>query len=345
MIIFRADASLILGHGHVMRCLALADAFRSLGENSLFIFSKEGNALAQEVVKRGYQYFTLTKNYNLNLDEGEIMDARETLTAMPGSTRLVVADHYHLQTHWERIIKNAALPLLVIDDLFRHHMSDFLLDQNIITAKNNDSYKVPKTTSCFFGPTYALLSSSFQDLRNQVNIREYIETVLIFFGGSDQDNETEKALLGTLSTNKDFHIDVVVGSSNPHKARLLEICHDRNITLHVQTPHMAKLMLDADLAIGAGGSASWERCCMGLPSIVSIQADNQTPIATVLHQLGAAYNLGMTTNLTSADYKEALLSITPQTLRKMSNAALSITDGKGAIRVASCILTAIEDMQ
>ena len=343
MIIFRTDASLILGHGHVMRCLALADAFRSLGENSLFIFSKEGSTLAQEVVKRGHQYFTLTKNYDLNLDEGEIMDARETLTAIPGSIKLVVADHYHLQTDWERTIKNAALPLLVVDDLFRHHISDFLLDQNIITAKNN--YKLPETTSCFFGPEYSLLSSSFQELRTQVNIRENIETVLIFFGGSDPDNETEKALLGTLSTHKNLNIDVVIGSSNPHQARLSKICHDRNITLHVQTPHMAKLMLDADLAIGAGGSASWERCCMGLPSIISIQADNQTPIATVLDQLGAAYNLGITTNLTSADYKEALLSITPQTLSKMSHTALSITDGKGAIRVASCILTAIEDMQ
>ena len=82
---------------------------------------------------------------------------------------------------------------------------------------------------------------------------------------------------------------------------------------------------------------------MGLPSIVSIQADNQAPIAKILDQLGAAYSLGMATSLTSADYKEALLSITPQTLSKMSNAALSITDGKGAIRVASCILTALED--
>lgn len=345
MIIFRTDASLILGHGHVMRCLALADAFRSLGENSLFIFSQEGNALAQEVVKRGHQYFTLTKIYDLNLDEGEIMDARETLTAIPRSTKLVVTDHYHLQTDWERTIKNAALPLLVIDDLFRHHISDFLLDQNIITAKNNCTYKLPETTSCFFGPVYSLLSSSFQELRTQVNIRKNIETVLIFFGGSDPDNETEKALLGTLSTQKNLNIDVVIGRCNPHQARLSKICHDRNITLHVQTPHMAKLMLDADLAIGAGGSASWERCCMGLPSIVSIQADNQAPIAKILDQLGAAYNLGMTTSLTSADYKEALLSITPQTLSKMSNAALSITDGRGAIRVASCILTALEDKQ
>lgn len=343
MIIFRADASLILGHGHVMRCLALADAFKVLGENSLFIFSKGGDTLAQEVINRGHQYLTFANDFDLALDMGVIMDAKATLNIIPKERKLLVVDHYDLQTSWEQTIKNSQIPLLVIDDLLRDHLGDFLLDQNLVTSHKNGLYKTPETTTCFYGPMYSLLSSSFQELRSQVNIRKKFKKLLIFFGGSDQGNESEKALLGALSSDKNFHIDVVIGKSNPHYTRLSKICRKQNVTLHVQTPHMAKLMLMADLAIGAGGSASWERCCMGLPSIVSIQADNQAPIAKILDQLGAAYNLGMATSLTSADYKEALLSITPQTLSKMSNAALSITDGKGAIRVASCILTALED--
>ena len=108
---------------------------------------------------------------------------------------------------------------------------------------------------------------------------------------------------------------------------------------------MANLMLSADLAVGAGGSASWERCCLGLPALVSIQADNQAPIATKLHQLGALYNLGMTKNITAKDYSLAFQSIDDDTITKMSRAAYLITDGNGANRVASSILSMIEHIK
>lgn len=345
MIIFRTDASLSIGHGHVMRCLALADAFTLLGRKSYFIFSHDGDALCKEVVNRGHEYRILTSLPFRSLGDTELADANATLSILPTSTSLVVVDHYQLSMDWERVITACGNPLLVIDDIFRSHCSHFLLDQNIIESQHSYADNISKECIYFLGPRYSLLSKSFQHLRHRVKIREKLEKIIIFFGGTDPDNETEKALLGVLSTNKNFKIDIVIGGNNPHRSRLFQLCCSTHSRLHIQTPHMAKLMLDADLAIGAGGSASWERCCMGLPALISAQADNQIPIAATLHQSGAAINLGMAKNLTAIDYRTAVERIDCTLIQNMSTVAMSITDGNGASYVASSIISTLEKMK
>ncbi|MFM4825681.1 UDP-2,4-diacetamido-2,4,6-trideoxy-beta-L-altropyranose hydrolase [Aeromonas bivalvium] len=345
MIVFRADASVSLGYGHVMRCLALADAFKKLGEKSVFLFSPNGDALCEELIKKGYEYRILTSSPLHSLGESEQDDAYATLSNLSTSTKLVVVDHYQLNMDWEEIITASEIPLLAIDDIFRSHCSQFLLDQNVINSKNAYVNNVSKNCILFLGPRYTLLSESFQHLRHLVKIRNKLEKIIIFFGGTDPDNETEKALLGVLASNKSFKIDVVIGGNNPHRNRLLKLCSSTHTTLHIQTPHMARLMLDADLAIGAGGSASWERCCMGLPALISTQADNQVPIAATLHELDAVINLGMADNLTATDYRTAVDRLDCNLINNMSIAAMPITDGNGASYVASSIISTLEKMK
>lgn len=345
MIIFRTDASMSLGYGHVMRCLALADAFKKLGKKSVFIFSPNGDALYEEVVRKGHEYRILTSSPLHSLGESEQADAYATLSNLSTATKLVVVDHYQLGMNWEEVIISSDISLLAIDDIFRSHCSQFLLDQNVIKSENFYVDNISKECVCFLGPRYALLSESFQHLRHRVKTRSKLEKIIIFFGGTDPDNETEKALLGVLAANKNFKIDVVIGGNNPHRSRLLTLCSSTHSTLHIQTPHMARLMLDADLAIGAGGSASWERCCMGLPALISTQADNQVPIAATLHELGAVINLGMVDNLTATDYRTAVERLDPNLINNMSIAAMSITDGNGASYVASSIISTLEKMK
>lgn len=342
MIVFRTDASLNVGYGHVMRCLALADAFKLLGKESCFIFSHNGDALSKEVVERGHKYRILASSLCSTFDYIEQADASATLSILSRPISLVVVDHYQLNEAWEQIISASGTPILAIDDIFRQHCSQFLLDQNILESQSPYAGNVPAECVSFLGPRYSLLSASFQHLRNNVKTRYKLEKIIIFFGGTDPDNDTEKALLGVLTTNKNFKIDIVIGSNNPHRHRLLQLCSSADCTLHIQTPYMANLMLDADLAIGAGGSASWERCCMGLPALISIQADNQRSIATALHQFGAAINLGMANALTSTDYRIALENIDCYLIQNMSTAAMSITDGNGANYVASSIISTLE---
>lgn len=345
MIVFRTDASMSLGYGHVMRCLALADSFKQLGEKSVFIFSKNGDALCEEVVKKGHEYRILTSSPMYSLGESEQADAYATLSNLSTSTKLMVVDHYQLSMGWEEVITESEISLLAIDDIFRSHCSQFLLDQNVIKNENYYADNISRECVYFLGPRYALLSKPFQHLRHHVKTRSKLEKIIIFFGGTDPDNETEKALLGVLAANKDFKIDVVIGGNNPHRSRLLELCSSTHTTLHIQTPHMARLMLDADLAIGAGGSASWERCCMGLPALISTQAVNQVPIAATLHELGAVINLGMVDKLTDTDYRTAVERLDPNLINNMSAAAMLITDGNGASYVASSIMSTLEKMK
>lgn len=345
MIVFRTDASLDVGYGHVMRCLALADAFKLLGKESCFIFSHNGDALSKEVAERGHEYRVLASSLSSSFNYTEQIDANSTLSILPRATRLVVVDHYQLNKEWEQEISFSGIPILAIDDIFRPHCSQFFLDQNIINSQHGYDENISNECISFLGPRYALLSTSFQNLRSCVKVRSKIEKLIIFFGGTDPDNDTEEALLGALAANKEFIIDVVIGKNNPHRSRLSQLCCSTHCTLHIQTPHMANLMLDADLAIGAGGSASWERCCMGLPALISIQADNQLPIATTLHQSGAAINLGMANILSYIDYRTALESINCSLIQNMSTVAMSITDGNGASYVASSIISTLEKIK
>ncbi|MGN4935614.1 hypothetical protein ACTFBW_17990 [Aeromonas rivipollensis] len=174
MIVFRTDASISLGYGHVMRCLALADAFKKLGKN-LSLFFPNGDALYEEVVRKGHEYRVLTSSPLHSLGECEQADAYATLSNLSTSTKLVVVDHYQLGMDWEEVIISSDISLLAIDDIFRSHCSQFLLDQNVIKSENFYVDNISKECVCFLGPRYALLSESFQYLRHRVKTRSKLE--------------------------------------------------------------------------------------------------------------------------------------------------------------------------
>lgn len=343
-VVFRADSSRQIGYGHVMRCLALADALRDRGYSCLFVASQDGMELEGEVAARGHRQIALSAPiYN------EEADAEATLESLraEGELSAFVVDHYSLGRYWETRIRQAGAPILAIDDLFRSHDCDLLLDQNVIDSTNPYVACVPASCRCFLGPHYALLRPEFARLRAETQPRLEVRRILIFFGGSDTDNETGKALCGLLSAKGTWSIDVVIGATNPHRAEIETLCSACTdyIHLHVQTSHMAELMGQADLALGAGGSASWERCCLRLPTIVSILAENQAPIAIGLDRMGATLNLGDATHLTPADYAAAVVQLDGPRLRAMSEAAGALTDGQGAARVAAGLQEFLGSMQ
>lgn len=333
-IVFRADASRDIGHGHVMRCLALADSLRTRGNKCLFVSSPDGAALVGEVARRGHRQLTLPVT-TVSCEE----DAVNTLSGVHGHgpISLVVIDHYGLDMAWESAVRRSGIPVMVIDDLPRPHDCNGLLDQNLIEGNNPYTNCVPANCHFFLGPRYALLRPEFARLRPTAPIRRKVARLLIFFGGSDPRNETGKALQGLLEARREWKIDVVIGagSSSFDSLEALTSCRPNDIRLHVQTPLMAELMSSADLSIGAGGSASWERCCLRLPAIVSVLAENQVAIAQRLHCTGAAVNLGDAEFLMPADYGAAVAAIDGSRLAALSEAAGSLVDGLGATRLAA----------
>jgi spore coat polysaccharide biosynthesis predicted glycosyltransferase SpsG len=232
----------------------------------------------------------------------------------------------------------------VIDDVAdRAHDCDILLDQNLHEdPAARYANRLPPAAVRLLGPRYALLRDEFPAARRVLRLRDgVVKRLLISFGGTDADNLTGRVL--DLLTNMRIpgvSVDIVIGASSPYRDELRRRYADaEGVTLHDHVSNMARLMQDADLAIGAAGSTTWERCALGLPSIVVPLADNQIPTLRALANAGVAFIAAG--EVLPADHAARAISPVldyalhaPGALRHQSQQALAVTDGKGAGRVA-----------
>jgi UDP-2,4-diacetamido-2,4,6-trideoxy-beta-L-altropyranose hydrolase len=340
-VVFRADASISIGTGHVMRCLSLADALKSRGAECHFICSEDSGHALDFIRLRGHAAYALPDDNRFPAGADYSRDAAETLAILSKlNPRWLIVDHYLLGEEWECQIRAAVKKLLVIDDIGRAHQCDVLLDQNFhnpIHARYRQTLSA--ATQLLLGPEFALLRPEFATLRSRALQRRNgsLTRLLVSMGGSDPGNETSKVLAGlSAGWQTEWVLEVVVGGSNPHLNSVAEACRRLpNASLHVQAANMAQLMLAADCAIGAGGSTTWERCCLGLPALVTVVSNDQLAIAEAVAQAGAQVLLGWNSALLARDYAKSIAALTPVGLREMSAAAAAICDGLGAERVAA----------
>jgi UDP-2,4-diacetamido-2,4,6-trideoxy-beta-L-altropyranose hydrolase len=309
-IVIRLDSSITIGSGHLMRCLTLVDQLRDHGSTVYFVCRDLPGNFCSLVRNKGYDVRELV------VDSETVdwqRDARQTEMLLEEIQPIdwLIVDHYGLDIRWEQFMRQTVKKIMVIDDLAnRVHDCDILLDQNLYSnMEDRYSKLVPKECICLLGPQYALLRSEF--LKIGKDIRKHdgdIRRILIFFGGSDPSNETGKALEALFLLKKAcIEADVIVGFANPHKDKIKTVCQkENNIRYHCQVDNMARLMLNADLAIGAGGTTAWERCYLGLPTITVIIAENQIELTENLAKNGAIFNLGWYENVSQIDIAKAI---------------------------------------
>ncbi|MEZ5830995.1 MAG: UDP-2,4-diacetamido-2,4,6-trideoxy-beta-L-altropyranose hydrolase [Dongiaceae bacterium] len=335
--VFRVDASLQIGTGHVMRCLTLADELRRHGASARFICRGEPGNLNALIQSRGYEVAVLASQ------EEELPGCAALLTG--NRPDWIIVDHYALGADWERAARHWTGKLLVIDDLAnRNHDCDVLLDQNLYDGvEQRYAALVPRNCRQLIGPRFALLRPEFAEFRRKIaRTAQPVSRLLINFGGADSSNETARfveLVRGQLSAS--VAIDVVVGPANPHAAEIRALAEgQRNIAVHAGTDRMAELMSLADAFVGAGGSTTWERFCLGLPSLVVAVAENQIPTAQYLGKLGAIDYIGPASQL-SADAIRTSLSrflMDHDRRSKMAELGMQLVDGHGAQRVVECLL-------
>jgi UDP-2,4-diacetamido-2,4,6-trideoxy-beta-L-altropyranose hydrolase len=234
---------------------------------------------------------------------------------------------------------------MAIDDLAdRPHDCDLLLDQNLYDEPGRRyAGLVPERCTPLVGPAYALLRDEFGAARAKRKHRDgSVRRLVVFFGGSDPGDETSKALAAVRilrASRPELEADVVVGTSNPHRAKVEAICREIPGTrFHCQIANMAELMAGADLAFGAGGTASWERCCVGLPALAAILAENQRELLENAHRRGVAVSLGWADRITAEDYARAADTLSPARLKEMEARCLELVDGRGRDRVTEALL-------
>ncbi len=359
-ITFRTDASLQIGTGHVMRCLTLAHALRNKGADCRFVCREHPGNMIDYLRRQGFDVVSLpvpdSDQPSGKTDAPQLAHATwlgcdwatDAVQTKVGAGEMpvdwLIVDHYALDARWEQALRPIYRKLLVIDDLAdRAHVCDVLLDQNMVENINaRYQGKVPEPCTCLLGPEYALLRPEFNALRSASLTRREtpeLNRLLVFLGGCDEENETSKVVEGIKQANRKWqHIDVVVGQGFPAiQALKKELAGFPSATLHVQTSDMARLMAAADMAITAGGSVTWEKCALGLPSLVAIQGDNQHPIATKMHEFGAQITLGLASELTPAAYAHYLDTVRLDELTAMTQSAAAICDGSGIASVLNII--------
>lgn len=337
-VVFRVDASLQIGTGHVRRCLTLAKELLERNVKISFISRNlDGNLL--EEIKKCTDTVIILPKLESNLNELDWysrfweIDARETFAAMKSLATIdwLVVDHYGLDYQWEKRMKSLTKNILVIDDLAnRAHDCQVLLDQNLlVNMENRYDGLVSSSTVQLLGPPYLLLEKEYKSNQVSQEIGD-IQRILISFGGRDSTGETKKVIQALNQLDrKDIQYDIVIGRFNPDREYILQ--HTRNMNnafVYQQVPSLVPLMKQADLAIGAGGITAWERVAMCLPSITIETASNQSEILHYLSIVGAVHHLGKSDDVLS---KQIFLALqqwldNPTLINRMVRACKKIKD-------------------
>ena len=356
MILFvRADATTQIGTGHVMRCIALGQAWQEKGGQVIFLSHWESEALKTRIIAEGFDLIPI-KNPHPHADDLEktleilkryalcslpraAKQNRHAPCSMPYAPTWLALDGYQFTPDYQKAIKDAGHRLLVIDDMAHlgYYYADIVLNQNIHAGTLD--YPCEPYTRLLLGTKYVLLRREFWRWRDwKRHIPGKAKKILVTMGGSDPDNVTLK-VIETIKLLNDpiLEVKILVGLSNPHASEL------RNAMLHApcsmlcveNATNMPALMAWADVAISAAGSTCWETAFMGLPTILIVIAQNQLDISVLLAKSGFAECIGVLDdfNCDAATKKIVEVATDCQLRQEMSFRQRNLVDGYGTTRV------------
>lgn len=336
--LFRCDASKQIGAGHLVRCIAIAEALTANGWFCDFVCEQQTIETFPAIQ---------VADVGLTLLPHEEVDSPTKIRSLwPGGIDLLVVDNYGLDIEFEEKCRGWARRILVIDDLAnRRHECDFLLDSSASVSDCRYKKLVAPTCRLLFGPRFAILRDEFEKARPDAKRRRShvstLSNIFLSFGANDRQKLAPISLkaLAKAGFTKDAH--VILGATSHSVAAVKSIVPSLpfSVELCINPSDVAKKMCDADLAIGAGGGTAWERCCLGLPTILIVTADNQLGIAGEITAAGAAEEIRAPREEIMDDIADVFveLSKNPKRLRDMSNRAFELCDGIGAKRVAQVL--------
>lgn len=360
---FRTDASILIGTGHVMRCLTLADELTRHGHECRFVCREHEGHLGDLIASKGYGLTLLPSRSDNDLDATAAgsepyalwlgvpsqVDASQTFDALAHwKPDWLVVDHYALDGQWERALSNAVGSIMVIDDLAnRSHEATLLLDQNLGRVPSDYDGLVPASCQRLIGPRFALLRPEFAQLREQsLKRRQHpeLKRILISLGGIDRANVTGQVLDALVESvpPADTELDIIMGAHAPYLDEVRQQVNRLPLKakVSVNVTDMAERMCFADLSIGAAGGTSWERCCLGLPAVLVVLAENQVAGALALEASGSAIKIDDADQL-GTTLPSVLVSLSDSgRLERMSDAAAGITDGAGVFRALEAMRVA-----
>jgi UDP-2,4-diacetamido-2,4,6-trideoxy-beta-L-altropyranose hydrolase len=337
-LLIRADASIAMGTGHAMRCLALAQAWQDAGGRAVFAMAEATPAIQARLAAERCEVISISSA------AGTAEDASQTIALGKEQTaEWIVVDGYHFTTDYQRALKAAGFKILFLDDYghAQHYSADLVLNQNVCARAERYLDREPQTR-LLLGPRYCLLRREFGAWREwKREVSPLCHHVLVMMGGSDPENLTARVIQAlALARLEDVETTVVVGGSNPHFAMLQNLATQsgQKITLRRDVSNIAEAMAEADVAISAAGSTCWELCLLSLPALLVDVADNQSELARELDRRGCAVHVGDRTVSVEKIAAQLKRLVGSQDLRQsLSRCSRELVDGDGALRVVSVL--------
>lgn len=318
-----------------MRCLTLADQLRSRGWRTTFAHRPMPQGLSG-IIEEGH-------HGTVDVSAADTMEGEIDLLqrALDGRPTIMITDHYQLDHRWQRPALRIVNHVAAIDDLaLRPQAVSLLLNQNLGQRPGDYDGLVPSACRLLVGPLFALLRPQFLAARRTVDRgnRPNLQRVLVFISGADEPDMTLVAARGAVAAG--MAVDIVIGAAYERIDRLSDwAARNPSVAIHRGVQDMANLMVAADLSVGAPSSATWERCCVGLPTILVVMADNQRTAGAALVRAGAGSSLGWHTGVSWMDVRDAILDLKsrPGARMEMAAEAAKIVDGLGTLRVSEAI--------
>jgi len=334
-ICIRVDGSSEIGTGHVIRCLSLADELSHRGFKAIFCTRDYDSRLIEKIKSRGFVLSIIPETLSMEEDVKQF-----TMLSKKHNADVVITDNYHFTDGYLKYLRQNLREVVSIDDIAETYFcSDILVNQNMYATKEIYHGKISNDTKLFLGPGYAILGSEFCSYHSLEKKSGTVKEVLITLGGVDLENQTLKVLRALDKVEENFSVTVVLGVSNPHTEELVSFAESshRIIRVLVNINNMAELMYNADMAISASGTTSWELCCIGVPTIMIALADNQRNVGKRLAEAGISINLGWFNDVSETMIQESVKSlINNQKLRvSMSGHGKALVDGNGAARIVN----------
>lgn len=361
-VVFRTDASTQIGSGHVKRCQSLGAALVRRGMDVVFV------SRASDVPLSGmfdYQPFTLIELPPADRAKGAPAgrtleahapahahwlstdwqtDAQATLACLKGRpVAAVVVDHYALDAHWHRSVgQSLRCRMVAIDDLADRALAvDLIIDHNHAEDHRLKYQAVnPTGAPVLGGPRHALLAEGFENAARNA-AADPVRSIGVFMGGIDRLHLSAAALHGLRDTAQFAgEVEIVTTSGNPNLDALRAVATaDGRTQMTVDAPDLASFFGRHELHIGAGGGATWERCCLGAPSIAVVVAENQRQVLLPLARLNVLDLVEQEAPDAAQMGAHALALIhQPHKRKALSANAMQLVDGQGCRRIADHFL-------
>lgn len=347
-LIIRTDYSSEIGVGHVMRCLALAQEWKSQNNGEVLFISNSSNPTIEARIQREGCHFVPLEKINDETDEIQcICSIIKTYKNQHFACRKdhwIVIDGYHFTSSYLSVLKSSGHRILVIDDIAHldYYYTDIILNQNI--KASNLKYRHDFGTQLLLGTNYLLMRNEFlKSVKRSMRIDREVKNILVTMGGADSSNMTSKVCKAFKMMDKaNYWIKILVGPLNPNMRSIKSEISKLNLKIELVSTidDMPNLINWADISISAGGSTCWEMAFLGLPALVVVVADNQKNTMSQLEQIGTIKNLGWHAEVSSIQIVHELSSLIQnhQLRKRMSVIGRSLIDGRGRKRVVDSML-------